>query len=235
MRALLLVHIVAGSLGILSGFVALYASKGAPLHRRVGMFFVAVMLTMASTGAALAVLHGEWMVINTSAAIMSGYLVVTAFTTVRPVTAVTRRIERGAMIVALTVGATMLTLGTEAIARGGNREGIPAFPFFLFGLVGLFGGIGDFRRLRSAPPRGSVRIVRHLWRMCFALFIAAMSFFFGQADVFPKPYRIMPLLALPPFAVLGTMLYWVWRVRVRRSVRGLRGLPAAEDAVPGRP
>lgn len=234
MRALLLVHIVAGSLGILSGFVALYASKGAPLHRRAGMFFVAAMLTMASTGAVLAVLHGEWMVINASAAILSGYLVVTALTTVRPVTATTRRIERVAMIVALTVGATMLTLGVEAIARGGNREGIPAFPFLLFGLVGLFGGIGDFRRLRSAPPRGGVRIVRHLWRMSFALFIAAMSFFLGQADVFPKPYRIMPLLALPPFAVLGTMLYWVWRVRVRRSVRGLAGVPVAEDALAGR-
>ena len=53
MQALLPVHIVAGCLGILSGFVALYAAKGAPLHRRVGMFFVTVMLTMASTGMVL--------------------------------------------------------------------------------------------------------------------------------------------------------------------------------------
>jgi hypothetical protein len=30
------VHIVAGSLGIVTGFVALYASKGGPIHRRVG-------------------------------------------------------------------------------------------------------------------------------------------------------------------------------------------------------
>jgi peptidoglycan/LPS O-acetylase OafA/YrhL len=127
----------------------------------------------------------------------------------------------------------LLTMGVEAIARGGNREGIPFFPFFLFGLVGLFGGIGDFRRMRSAPPRGGVRIARHLWRMCFALFIAAMSFFIGQADVFPKPWRIMPLLALPPFSVLGAMLYWVWRVRVRRSVRGLVGVPVTEDALRG--
>jgi hypothetical protein len=56
--------------------------------------------------------------------------------------------------------------------------------------------------------------------MTFALFIAAMSFFFGQADVFPEPLRIMPLLAVPVLVVLVAMLYWLWRVRSKRGVRG---------------
>jgi hypothetical protein len=62
--------------------------------------------------------------------------------------------------------------------------------------------------------------------MSFALFIAPMSFFFGQADVFPEALRIMPLLALPVLSVLVTMLYWVWRLRVKRRVRGLARVPA---------
>ena len=230
MRPLLLVHILAGGLGLVSGFLALHAAKGAPFHRQAGMFFVAVMLTMATTGMVLAVLHGAWAVINLAAAIVTAYLVVTALLTVRTSTFAVRRVEFGAMLVGLAVGVIMLSLGIEAIARGGNREGIPAFPFFLFGLLGLFGGIGDLRRLRAGPPPGSVRIVRHLWRMCFALFIAAMSFFIGQADVFPKPLRIMPLLALPPLSVLVTMLAWVWRVRVRKAMRGLIVAGAAESA-----
>ena len=57
--------------------------------------------------------------------------------------------------------------------------------------------------------------------MTFALFIAAMSFFFGQADVFPRAMRIPALLALPVLAVLASLLYWLWRVRVRRSLRGM--------------
>ena len=77
--------------------------------------------------------------------------------------------------------------------------------------------------MRARSLRGAPRIARHLWRMSTALFIAAMSFFFGQADVIPKPYRIMPLLAVPVFAVLVTMLYWVWRVRVRRLLPILAG------------
>jgi hypothetical protein len=48
-----------------------------------------------------------------------------------------------------------------------------------------------------------------------------LSFFIRQAKVIPKPIRIPGLLALPVLAVLVTMLYWLWRVRVRRSVRGV--------------
>ena len=56
-----------------------------------------------------------------------------------------------------------------------------------------------------------------LGAMSFALFIAALSFFIGQAKVIPKPIRIVPLLVLPVLAVLVTMLYWMWRIRVKRS------------------
>jgi hypothetical protein len=56
--------------------------------------------------------------------------------------------------------------------------------------------------------------------MCTALLIAAFSFFLGQAKVFPKPIRILPLLMIPPLVVLVALLYWLWRVRVRRTFRG---------------
>ncbi len=72
--------------------------------------------------------------------------------------------------------------------------------------------------------------------MTFALFIAALSFFIGQADVFPQPIRIPPLLALPVLAVLVTLLYWLWRVRIRQSLRGIVAVRVpivAEPAVTG--
>jgi hypothetical protein len=48
-----------------------------------------------------------------------------------------------------------------------------------------------------------------------------MSFFIGQQDVIPKAIRIPALLATPVVIVLVTMLYWLWRVRIRRSLRGM--------------
>jgi hypothetical protein len=93
----------------------------------------------------------------------------------------------------------------------------------MFGVVGLLAAVGDVRVMRSGPLRGASRVARHLWRMSFALFIAALSFFIGQQKVIPESVRIVPLLALPVVAVLVTMFYWLWRVRVRRSLRGLVG------------
>jgi cytochrome c-type biogenesis protein CcmH/NrfF len=55
--------------------------------------------------------------------------------------------------------------------------------------------------------------------MCFALFIAALSFFIGQAKVIPEAIRNRGLLALPVLAVLVTMLYWMGRVRRKRALR----------------
>jgi NTP pyrophosphatase (non-canonical NTP hydrolase) len=60
--------------------------------------------------------------------------------------------------------------------------------------------------------------------MSFALFIAALSFFIGQAKVIPEPIRIGPLLTLSLVAVLATMLCWLWRVRVRRTLQASSAL-----------
>jgi len=215
------VHITAGSVGLVSGYVALYSTKGAPVHRRVGMVFVYSMLTMCTMGAILAVAHNKGPSINVPAALITASMVVTALTTVRPPSTLTRRIDLAATIATLSVAIVNAIYAFQAFAGGGTRDGIPAFPFILFGTAGLLATIGDVRIMRYGPLRGARRIARHLWRMCFALLVAALSFFIGQARVIPKPIRIMPLLALPLLVVIVTMIYWLWRVRIRQSLRGL--------------
>ena len=59
---------------------------------------------------------------------------------------------------------------------------------------------------------GRPRLIRHLWRMCFGLFIATGSFFLGQQQVFPEPIRKQYLLA--PLAILPLPLMIFWLVRV---------------------
>jgi uncharacterized membrane protein len=222
MRSLVVMHVVAGTLSLLSGYAALYAAKGAAVHRRSGTLFVLAMLVMCVAGALLAALRdNEWSVVNLSAAVTTAYLVITSLVTVRRPPGWTRRLDAGLAALALAVGITMLSLGTLAVQRGGSLDGVPAFPFFLFGVIGTLGGAGDVRMLRSEALQGARRLTRHLWRMSFALLVAAMSFFFGQARVIPRPIRIMPLLAVPVVAVLVTMLYWLWRVRWKRSLRGV--------------
>jgi hypothetical protein len=185
------------------------------------MVFVCSMLTMCTMGAILAVAHNKGPSINVPAALITASMVVTALTTVRPPSILTRRIDLAATMATLSVAIVNAIYAFQAFAGGGTRDGIPAFPFILFGTAGLLATIGDVRIMRSGPLRGARRIARHLWRMCFALLVAALSFFIGQARVIPKPIRIMPLLALPLLVVIVTMIYWLWRVRIRHSLRGL--------------
>jgi hypothetical protein len=176
----------------------------------------------------LAVARDKAPSVNIPAGLLTSYLVITSLTTVRPPIAGARWLHVGGMLLASAVGLTMLTFGLEAIANGGRRNGMPAFPFFMFATVGLLGSAGDLRVLRSGAFKGASRLARHLWRMSFALFIAALSFSVQIGKMIPKPLRVPGLLVLPMLAVLVTMLYWLWRVRVRRTLRGIVGVSAPE-------
>ncbi|MGH7493682.1 MAG: hypothetical protein ACREOO_14995 [bacterium] len=79
---ILLVHILAGGLGLVSGAVALSATKGARLHRKSGMLFVYAMVTMSLTGAMIAALRG--IETNALGGLLAAYLVITSLSTVSP-------------------------------------------------------------------------------------------------------------------------------------------------------
>jgi uncharacterized membrane protein len=223
------VHILAGTLALVFGYVALYAAKGERLHRKSGRLFVYAMLTMCVAGTTIAAVRGVAPAVNIPAGVLTAYLVITSLTTIRPLAQGSRWLNPVLMLVAFAVGLTSLTFAFEALASpDGKRHGMPASAFLLFGVVGTLAGVLDLRMIRSGTLEGASRLARHLWRMSFALFIAALSFFIGQAQVIPKPIRILPLLALPVLAVLVTMFYWLWRVRIRRSFRGMGRVRAAE-------
>ena len=76
----------------------------------------------------------------------------------------------------------------------------------------LLAALGDIRMLLTAEMEWTHRIARHLWRMYFALWIAAAAFFLGQSDEFPEALRIIPLLCTPVLLVLLLMFYWLVRV-----------------------
>ena len=85
----------------------------------------------------------------------------------------------------------------------------------------MLAAIGDLRAIRAGGLSGSRRLARHLWRMCFGLFIATGSFFLGQMKFIPEPVRILPLVLVLAFAPIPFLLYWMWRVRIRGQLRGI--------------
>jgi uncharacterized membrane protein len=210
-----LLHIITGLLGLISGAVALYALKGGKVHRKSGRIFVYVMLVMSATGAILAVLKPDDLG-TMVAGVLTFYLVITAlFTVTRPVQGF-HWIDFSAMLLAAAVCVISVSFAYEALTGAdGMKEGQPAVPYIIFGFVSLLAVAGDARMLMRGI-QGKHRIARHLWRMCFALWIAVASFFLGQAQVFPEPLRIAPLLAAPVLLVLAVMFYWLARTLLKK-------------------
>jgi hypothetical protein len=60
---------------------------------------------------------------------------------------------------------------------------------------------------------GSQRIARHLWRMCFGLFIASGSFFMGRQQIFPDFIRESNVLIFLTILPLLLLIFWLVRVR----------------------
>jgi hypothetical protein len=213
-------HVIAGAIAIVSGFVALFAPKGRTVHRRSGTIFAFAMLVMSLSGAVMAVGH-PGAAVNIPAGLVTAYLVITSFATVRSPFAGSRRLDRGAMVAAFAIG-----VGSLLVAIAGRAGGM-TFPLVMFGVVALFAGEGDRRMIRAGGISGASRLRRHLWRMCSALFIAAGSFFLGPVGRIPEPLRI-PALRLIPLVVLVTMLFWLWRYRRKRIPRHAVGVSAPE-------
>jgi hypothetical protein len=220
------VHVAAGTVSLVAGFVAMAATKGGRTHRLAGKMFVGAMTVMGLLGSAMAAALLER--VSVIAGLLAAYLVGTAMLAVGRDVAHARRWLVGYMTVALVVGATGLFLGMVASgAPRGLLDGMPAAIYFVFGSVALGGGLADARVLFAGAPRGPARLVRHAWRMGFAMFIATGSFFLGQADEFPAALRTPVVMFGPVLLALGHTLFWLVKLQMQRW----RGRGRGSDAL----
>lgn len=222
---IMLVHICAGTLGLLSGAAAISFRKGSPRHVLAGKIFVASMLAMAVGAAYLGITRNQ--PANTSGGILTFYLIATAWLTARRRDGQTSRFDWVALGVPLAVGILSWMNGIRIVRSGASSEnGVPVGMTFFMGTVCLLAAAGDVRMLLRGGVFGARRIARHLWRMCFGLFIAAGSFFMGPQN---RPLRLLSKVGLGqhlPAAFFSTTLYLIltllplillifWLVRVR--------------------
>ena len=204
-----LLHIIGGSIGLLSGAVALMAGKGSKLHRRSGTIFVYAMLVLSGSGAVMAALMPE--PVSVIAGMLTLYLVITAWLTVRRSRQENRWADVLAMLFGLSVTFLSAWFGIESFTNPVEDDALIGMGL-VFGFVAFVAALGDLRFLLTKNFPWKHSIARHLWRMCLALWIATASFFLGQSDEIPAALRIMPLLCTPVLAVFLLMFYWLARV-----------------------
>ncbi|HEX5755943.1 MAG TPA: hypothetical protein VFY12_06280 [Arenimonas sp.] len=163
----LALHFSAGLVAIGAGSAALAAAKGGRVHRLSGQAFTwaMVLLGVSAMGIGLYERNAGQVV----AGFVAAYLVYSAMTTVRPQAGLGRRGDFVLMLLVFASGVMML--------YGGAREWLdPALPVvgrprvvppLIGGIVFLVAAMGDWRAHRAGGLRGTDRLARHLWRMCF--------------------------------------------------------------------
>ena len=210
---LLWAHIAAGIVAILTGTAAVAARKGGRLHARAGTSFFGAMLLLGVTASILEPYR------KPPGSPVSGlfvcYFVATGWVAARRRDGRTGRFELVAGILALVVGALMLWGGLSGAGSTPAGRG----PIFILGGLSLLAGSGDLRAALLGKLTPVQRISRHLWRMCFAFFIATGSFFLGQQKVMPHEVRGSPILFLLAFAPFVAMAFWLVRVRLGKRFR----------------
>ncbi|MDQ3819394.1 MAG: hypothetical protein M3362_17190, partial [Acidobacteriota bacterium] len=153
---------------------------------------------------------------NVFGGLFACYLVTTAWWTARRRAGETSVLDWCALLFALGFGVIALLRGVEMAKDPKlSLNGVPAGMFgmlFFLGSVALLAAAGDIRMLLRGGVFGTKRIVRHLWRMCFALFIATGSFFIGQQKNFPLWLRGAKLLFILGVLPLLLLIYWLFRV-----------------------
>src|SRR3712207_2606093 len=110
--ASLVVHIAAGTLAILAGYVAIFAAKGSRLHRRSGMLFVHAMIVMGMTATVVAIFRDIPGSVGGGPTV--AYFVVTAVTAVRPID---RRLDIAMLVVASSLSASSFARVADAVSQ----------------------------------------------------------------------------------------------------------------------
>lgn len=219
---LVLFHIAAAVVGLLSGAMSMLLRKGSDLHRAAGTVFFVSMLCMSGAGAYLAAFvkpNGG----NVMGGTLTFYLVATGWKAAH-------RRERGvdafdyvALLAILGVAAGGAALGLAAASSStGRKFGYPPSLYFIFGSIALLFAASDVRMLIHGGVTGARRLARHLWRMCLALLIALLSFYPSRESLFSAAIRESRVMYLPHLLLAGAVIYWMVRLsrRKRAESRG---------------
>jgi hypothetical protein len=235
----LIAHICGGTVGLLSGTVALSVRKGSSRHALAGKVFVVSMIIMAVFAVYLAIVRHQPN--NIGGGILTFYLIGTAWLTARRRDGETNRFDWILLLIPLALGILSWMNGIKIVRSGApSPDGVPVGMTFFMGSVMLLAGAGDVRMLLRGGMLGSARIARHLWRMCFGLFIASGSFFMGPSN---RPLRLLSTVGLAQHlspALFSTTLYlvltvlplimlvfWLIRVRFKNAYKGAIQLASA--------
>lgn len=207
-KTFLTLHIIAGTLGLLSGTINIIGKKGGRIHRMVGKVFLYSMLIVSISAFVLSIIHPNY------------FLFIVGVFTLYLVSSATRYLELKQLIGGQTPKALdwaltyfMLIFGVIFIAfgifhlAGKHMFGIV---FIVFGGIGLRMVKADFNNFRGKSTIKNVWLTVHIQRMIGAYIAALTAFLVVNNQVLPGYVAwLLPTIILTPLIVKWSRKYKV--------------------------
>lgn len=197
---MLYLHIITGSVALLTGLLALVLRKGSVAHKRMGDMFFGAMLLCSGAGLWLALNGGNQFLLVI--AVFSLYLTLAGFSALFVLKSPVARILGQLLASVMAFGVVgFVVLASDAFQNGNVLAG---FLLTLFGALAGFLVVQDYRFFRHG--RGSV-MSQHIGRMVGA-WIAALSAFLVVNQTLQPPVLnwVAPLVIGVPMIV-----FWIRR------------------------
>ena len=204
---LLAIHIVSGSVALLTAAIALITQKGGIRHIRAGRVYAVAMTLVFLTAVPLAFFGSDIFLLLI--AVFSFYLVFAGWRFARNYTGKAHSVDWAAIAAMALTGLGMW--GYAAIlARDGNSQWIT---ISLFGFIALALSLADTRFYRAANARSARRVARHLSNMMAGTIATVTAVLVVNVETNPVWLGwILPTLLITPLIV------W-WNFRIARQGR----------------
>jgi uncharacterized membrane protein len=201
-------HIFAGAIALLSGYAVIVCSKGKKAHKFLGRIYVIAMLVLGTTGTYVAIMR------DVPLSILNGlvlcYFVLSALNIAWQPANRVNVFDKLLFVFAfaITAGFVWYAYQTTLVADG-KLGGFSIHAYIVFGSVMALCSVADYRFIKKGGLSGKDKLVRHLWRMFFPLFMSTAAFFLGQAQHLPEGFQRIEFLLTPVVLVIVTAIYWV--------------------------
>jgi hypothetical protein len=184
----LIFHVWAASVGLLSGAAAMIFRKGSPRHGLAGNVFVVSMLAMGVSASCLGLMINDPG--DVGVGVMTCYFVATGWATARRRNGGTSLFDWLGLLAIFAFAAASLTTAFQVVnGQARLEDGVPVGMLFFLGSLATLAAAGDLRML-----------------------VRAGSFFFGQAHIFSPFVRKTYILALLGILPLMLLVFWLLRV-----------------------
>lgn len=201
---ILWIHIIAGSLALLAGPIAMFNQDGGKLHRQSGIIYFYSMMVIFVSSIVLSIVRENWFLFMVG--IFSGYLVLTGYRALK-----LKMLHRGQkaesidwfiLFISLLAGVGLMAMGVWLLWSKSNSFGLVPI---VFGGVMLSGVKEDYKRFTVPPTEKNHWLLKHISGMMGG-YIATLTAFLVQ-NVHIDPNFIVwlaPSVLVTPIIIYST-------------------------------